>query len=246
MENWVIVGATSAIAESAARIWAERGGSLYLLGRSTSKLDTIAEDLRIRGAAAVHTQAFDACDYSQHEQIMQDAENLLGNVHGILIAHGTLPDQGECAADMNFALQEFAINGTSVMSLVGHAANYFEPKRAGVIAVISSVAGDRGRQSNYLYGSAKAAVTTFLQGVRNRLAACNVHVITIKPGFVDTPMTDGMDKSGLLWAQPETVAEAIVKGIENRVNVLYVPWFWRYIMLIITHIPEFIFKKLSL
>lgn len=246
MENWIVVGASSAIAEAACRLWAERGGSLFLLARSQEKMDALAQDLKVRGAKDVFTQVFDACDMEQHQGLFAEAESKLGNVHGIFVAHGTLPDQAACEQDFALAQREFTTNATSVMSLVTEAANYFQPKRSGTIAVISSVAGDRGRQSNYLYGSAKAAVSTFLQGARNRLAKHNVHVMTIKPGFVDTPMTDGMDKSGFLWAQPDDVAECILNGIDKKRNILYVPWFWRLIMLIISNIPEFIFKKLSL
>lgn len=246
MKNWIVVGACSAIAEATARIWAARGGKLFLLARNQEKLDMLAQDLKVRGAQDVFTKVFDACDYDSHLTLFNEAEAQLGSVDGIFIAHGTLPDQKNCEGDFKLARQEFETNGLSVISLVSEAANYFENKSSGTIAVITSVAGDRGRQSNYVYGSAKAAVTAFLSGVRNRLAKSNVNVLTIKPGFVDTPMTDGMDKSGPLWAQPEDVAMDIVKAIDKKRNVVYVPWFWQMIMLIIRHIPEFIFKKLSL
>ena len=246
MKNWIIVGACSAIAEATARIWAARGGKLYLLARNQEKLDVLAQDLKVRGAQEVFTKVFDACDYDSHLTLFNEAETQLGSVDGIFVAHGTLPDQKACEADFALARKEFDTNGMSVISMVSEAANYFEKKGSGTIAVITSVAGDRGRQSNYLYGSAKAAVSTFLEGVRNRLAGKGVHVVTIKPGFVDTPMTDGMDKSGPLWAQPEEVAMSIVKAIDKERNLVYVPWFWQMIMLIIRHIPEFIFKKLSL
>lgn len=246
MKNWIIVGACSAIAEATARIWAARGGKLYLLARQQDKLDMLAQDLTVRGAQQVETRVFDACDFETHPALFADAVAKLGSIDGIFVAHGTLPDQKACEADFSLARREFDTNGMSVISLVTEAANFFESQGTGTIAVITSVAGDRGRQSNYLYGSAKAAVSTFLAGVRNRLAEKGVHVITIKPGFVDTPMTDGMDKSGPLWAQPEDVAMCIVRAIEKERNVVYVPWFWQIIMLVIRHIPEFIFKKLSL
>lgn len=246
MKNWIIVGACSAIAEATARIWAARGYKLYLLARDQEKLEVLAQDLSVRGAQDVFVSVFDACDYDQHLTLFNDAEQKLGSIDGIFVAHGTLPDQKACEADFTVAKKEFDVNGMSVISLISEAANYFEAKRSGHIAVITSVAGDRGRQSNYLYGSAKAAVTTFLGGVRNRLAKSGVDLTTIKPGFVDTPMTDGMDKSGPLWAQPEDVAMSIVNAVDKKRNVVYVPWFWQMIMLIIRHIPEFIFKKLSL
>lgn len=246
MNNWIVVGACSAIAEATARIWAARGGKLFLLARNQEKLEMLAQDLKVRGAQDVHIKLFDACDYTSHKGLLLEAEQKLGKVDGIFVAHGTLPDQSACEADFSVAEKEFNTNGLSVISLVTEAANYFSAQREGNIAVITSVAGDRGRQSNYLYGSAKASVSTFLEGVRNRLAKQGVNVLTIKPGFVDTPMTDGMDKSGPLWAQPEDVAMSIIKGIDKKRNVIYVPWFWQIIMLIIRHIPEFIFKKLSL
>jgi decaprenylphospho-beta-D-erythro-pentofuranosid-2-ulose 2-reductase len=154
-----------------------------------------------------------------------------------LIAHGTLPDQGACQASFDTARREFEVNALSVLSLLTLAANRFEQQRSGTIAVISSVAGERGRQSNYLYGAAKGAVSLFLQGLRNRLSKSGVQVVTILPGFVDTPMTADFPK-GPLWAQPDAVARDIVRAIEGGRDVLYTPWFWRWIMLIIRTIPE--------
>ena len=142
-------------------------------------------------------------------------------------------------------LQEFQINLVSVVSLLTLLANYFEKQGKGCIAVISSVAGDRGRQSNYIYGAAKGGLTIFLQGLRNRLSKAGVCVLTIKPGFVITPMTENF-KKGFLWAQPQQVAKAIVSAIRRRKNVIYVPWFWRWIMLVIRNIPENVFKRMSL
>ena len=246
MKNWIIVGACSAIAEATARIWAARGGKLFLLARNQEKLDVLAQDLKVRGAQDVYTKVFDACDYEQHLTLFDDAKAQLGSIDGIFIAHGTLPDQKACEADFDLTRREFETNGMSVISLVAAASNYFESAGAGTIAVIASVAGDRGRQSNYVYGSAKAAVSTYLSGARNRLAKKNVQVLTIKPGFVDTPMTDGMDKTGALWAQPDEVAMSIVKAVDKKRNVIYVPWFWQVIMLIIRNIPEMIFKRLNL
>ena len=246
MKNWIIVGACSAIAEATARIWAARGGKLYLLARDQEKLDVLAQDLKVRGAQDVVTKVFDACDYQHPLTLFDDAKAQFGTVDGIFIAHGTLPDQKACEANFDLTRKEFETNGLSVISLVSQASNYFETVGAGTIAVITSVAGDRGRQSNYVYGSAKAAVTTYLSGVRNRLAKKKIQVLTIKPGFVDTPMTDGMDKSGALWAQPEDVAISIVKAIDKKRNVVNVPWFWQIIMMIIRNIPEIIFKRLSL
>jgi len=163
-----------------------------------------------------------------------------------LIAHGTLPDQQACAASAGLTLQEIQTNAISTIALLTHVANYFEQQGSGSIAVISSVAGDRGRQSNYVYGSAKAMVSTFLQGLRNRLQFSGVHVLTIKPGFVDTPMTAHITPKGKLWAQPQDIAKGIVRALNKQQDVVYLPWIWRYIMLIIQHLPEFLFKRLRL
>ena len=156
-----------------------------------------------------------------------------------------MPDQKACESNLDETLQEIQTNALSVISFLTHLANYFESKRRGSLVVISSVAGDRGRQSNYVYGTAKAAVTTFMQGLRNRLDRFNVHVMTVKPGFVDTPMTESFDK-GLLWTQPSHIAEGIINGVRKKKNTVYLPWFWRWIMLVIKLIPEMLFKKLRL
>ena len=170
----------------------------------------------------------------------------LGQIDIALIAHGTLPDQKACEQNVEVALAEFANNGTSVIALLTLLANQFETQRCGSLAVISSVAGDRGRPSNYLYGTAKAAVSTFCEGLRARLFKVGVHLVTIKPGFVDTPMTKGLPLPGPLVAKPEQVAERIVKGIENKANTLYTPGFWALIMFIIRCVPQFVFKRLNL
>ncbi len=246
MKNWIIVGATSAIAESVMRIWASRGYSLFLVARNDKKLEEITQDLRVRGAAKVASFAMDANAYELHGECFDAAVKALGRIDGLFVAHGTLPDQSACEASFNVARAEIETNGLSVISLCTIAANLFEQQGRGDIAVISSVAGDRGRQSNYVYGAAKGMVSIFLQGLRNRLAKKGIHVTTIKPGFVDTPMTSGFDKNGPLWATADQIAEGIVKAIDKRRNVVYLPWFWFIIMNIIRHIPEFVFKKLSL
>jgi short-subunit dehydrogenase len=245
MKRILIIGATSAIAEAAARQWAARGEALFLVGRRQQKLDDIAADLKVRGAAKAGVLALDATDVAAHEAMLAAAVAELGGLDVALIAHGTLPDQKACEASVEKTLQEFDNNGLSVIALCTLLANHFEAQGSGSIAVISSVAGDRGRQSNYVYGAAKGMVTRFLQGLRNRLAKKGVQVLTIKPGFVDTPMTAAFPK-GALWAQPADVARGIVAAIDAGKDEVYLPGFWRLIMLVIRHIPEFIFKKLSL
>jgi short-subunit dehydrogenase len=245
MQKILIIGATSAIAEATARRFAQRGDSLYLLARNGERLDALLADLKLRGAAATAGARFDANDHERHAAVVAQAAEAMGGLDAVLIAHGTLPDQQACQADAALALREIGTNALSVVGLLTHVANRFEAQRGGVIAVIGSVAGDRGRQSNYVYGSAKGMLAIFLQGLRNRLQKAGVHVLTIKPGFVDTPMTAAFPK-GPLWATPEQVAQAIVKAMDRRRNVLYTPFFWWGIMAIIRSIPEAIFKKLSL
>lgn len=242
MRRVLIVGATSAIAEATERRLAAAGARLFLVARNADKLSAIADDLRLRGAAQVETYAMDATDYDRHATAVEAAEKALGGLDTALIAHGSLPDQKACEAAFDLTRREIETNALSVISLLTHLANRFEQQRHGTIAVISSVAGDRGRQSNYVYGTAKGAVTLFLQGLRNRLHRAGVQVITIKPGFVDTPMTAAFAK-GALWASPDVVAKAIVSAIEKGKDVVYTPWFWRPIMGLIRLIPEFLFKR---
>lgn len=246
MQRIVIVGATSAIAHAAARRWAERGAALFLVGRAAARLEANAADLRVRGAAKVAVHAMDATDDAAHVPMLAAAVAALGGVDVALIAHGTLPDQRECEADLDRLRAEIETNGVSVCLLSQLFANHFVAQGAGVLAVIGSVAGDRGRQSNYAYGAAKGLVARFTEGLRNRVAKSGVQVLLIKPGFVDTPMTAEFEKKGLLWAQPEAIAAGILKAIAAKRDVVYLPWFWRWIMLIIRHIPERIFKRLSL
>jgi decaprenylphospho-beta-D-erythro-pentofuranosid-2-ulose 2-reductase len=242
----LIIGATSAIAQSVARIYAEAGARFYLVARDASRLDAVADDLRVRGAAAVECLAADLGEYDRHPEIIAAAFDAYSGLDTVLIAHGVLPDQEQCQASVKETLASMDINFLSAVSLLTPIANRFEENRRGTIAVISSVAGDRGRQSNYIYGAAKSGLDAFLQGLRNRLSKADVHVLTIKPGFVDTPMTAHIPERGALWAQPEDVAQGIVSAIEKQKDVVYLPRFWALIMLIIRSIPERIFKKLSL
>ncbi|MFC5582587.1 SDR family oxidoreductase [Rhodanobacter terrae] len=245
MLNVLIIGATSAIAEATARCYAARGARLFLVARDATRLADIAADLRIRGAIDVGQATLDVNRFDAHAGVLDQAWQLLQSVDVVLIAHGTLPDQGACESSVKTALTEFATNGTSTIALMTALAPRLEAQRCGVLAIISSVAGDRGRQSNYLYGAAKAAVSTFASGMRQRLAKVGVSVLTIKPGFVDTPMTRDFRK-GALWATPDAVARGIVHAADRSRSVVYLPWFWWPIMLIIRHIPEFIFKRIRL
>lgn len=245
MQKILIIGAASAIAEATARRFAQTGAHLYLLARNQERLESLASDLKIRGAASVGYATFDANDFDLHASVLEDAIKELGGIDVALIAHGTLGDQKACEKSFVLMLQELNTNAISVISLLTHLANRLEIQRHGTIAVISSVAGDRGRQSNYVYGAAKGAISIFLQGLRNRLYKSGVHVLTIKPGFVDTPMTAAF-KKGLLWAKPDAIAQSIFTSIERKRDEIYAPFFWRYIMAIIRSVPEKLFKRLSL
>jgi short-subunit dehydrogenase len=245
MRRILIVGATSAIAEATAREFARRGDAFYLAGRDPRRLQAIADDLKVRGAQAVAIGAFDARSLAGYPALVDAAEQALGGLDTALIAHGTLSDQAACEASVEQMAEEFAINALSVMGLCTVLGNRFAARGAGVIAVISSVAGDRGRQSNYVYGAAKAAVTAFTSGLRQRLHPKGVRVVTVKPGFVDTPMTAAFPK-GPLWASPASVGRSIARAMIRGTPVLYVPWFWRPIMAIIKAIPEFVFRGLRL
>ena len=239
------MGATSAIAEATAREFAQRGDALFLVARSAERLQAIADDLRLRGASSVETLVLDARELAAYPALLDDAMHRLGGLDHALIAHGTLSDQAACEKSVDVMISEFQLNALSHMALCTELANRFEAQGRGVIAVISSVAGDRGRQSNYVYGAAKAAVTAFTSGLRQRLHAKGVSVLTIKPGFVDTPMTAAFRK-GPLWATPATVATQIHAAMTRGTAVLYTPWFWRGIMAVIKAIPETLFRRLTL
>ena len=240
----LIIGATSAIAHETAKCFARDGAELFLVARSAEKLTTVADDLKVRGAQRIETFVLDANELEQHTALLEEAIRSLNGLDMLLIAHGTLGDQQLCEKSVEQTLKELSTNALSVISLLTLSANYFEQQRRGCIAVISSVAGDRGRQSNYVYGTAKAAVSTFMQGLRNRLAKSGVAVLTIKPGFVDTPMTADKPK-GLLFAQPGSVGQGIYTAMLQGKDVIYLPWFWRPIMFVVRSIPERIFKQLS-
>jgi len=245
MQKILIIGATSAIAEACAKRFAAQGHSLFLLARNTERLESLAQDLRVRGAKAVHCATFEASALDSHQALLEQVKTELNGLDRVLIAHGTLSDQQTCEQSVELTLQELQTNALSVIALLTRLADHFEEQRHGCIAVISSVAGDRGRQSNYIYGTAKGALSIFLQGLRNRLQKSDVQVLTIKPGFVDTPMTASFPK-GPLWASPEKVALDIDKAIEKKKDVLYTPGFWMLIMFVIRSVPETLFKRLSL
>lgn len=243
MQRILIIGATSAIAEATARLYAARGAQVHLVGRQHARLSTIADDLRVRGGKA----SVGIMDVNQtpeiHAVALDAAWQALGEVDIVLIAHGTLPDQAACESSAALSLAEFGTNGTSTIALCVALAQRLKP--GATLAVISSVAGDRGRASNYLYGSAKAAVSTFLSGLGQHLRPRGVNVLTIKPGFVDTPMTAAF-KKGPLWASPTKVAAGIVRAIDRGNASTYLPGFWWLIMFIVRSIPESVFRRMRM
>lgn len=246
MKHVLIFGATSAMAEQAARCWAADRATLFLVARSASKLEAIQADLQVRGAERVGTLVADLNAQDLHASHFETAASFFTREPDIvLVAHGILGDQEAEQIEMNLAMQNLSTNFLSAASLATHAARVMEQAGRGTITVISSVAGDRGRQSNYVYGSAKAGLNAFLSGLRNRLYPKGIKVVTIKPGFVDTPMTAHLPK-GPLFASAEKAGRLIYRHSERGTAIAYVPWFWRFIMLIIRHIPETVFKRLSL
>ncbi|MGH9317106.1 MAG: SDR family oxidoreductase [Thermoanaerobaculia bacterium] len=242
----LILGATSTIARALAGEFGRRGFDLLLAGRDPEELDALAADLRLRCGVKTQTQPFDALALDTHGAFVEDCRKASKDtLAGAALCFGYLGDQTAGEKDPQEARRILDTNLLGAVSVLGLLANHFEAKRGGFLCALSSVAGDRGRQSNYIYGAAKAGLTVFLQGLRNRLFASGVAVVTIKAGFVDTPMTYG--RPGLfLVASPEKAARQIVKAALDGRDESYVPGFWRPVMFLIRSIPERIFKRMRL
>ena len=240
-----ILGATSTIAISVARLYAEQGCELLLVARSQDKLEQTKQDLLARGAAAVEVRQIDLANEKNKLEKFQEMITAMNGFDVLLLAYGKLSDQDSCMTDLEALKEDMNTNLVSAMEWLTCGANHIENAKQGCLAVISSVAGDRGRRSNYVYGSAKSSLSTFAQGLQHRLSVANGHVTLIKPGFVDTAMTSHLPKNGL-WAKPDQVAKDIVKGIQKKKTVVFTPWFWRFIMLIIIHLPEKIFRRINI
>ncbi len=244
-KNILIVGATSAIAKAIIKQYAQDNHRLYLLARNAQRLNALSQDLKLRTQADIYADMLDANDFSRHAEVINTAVKHMGGIDQIIIAHGSLPKQKEIEDNFAKIQEEINTNFLSAVSLLTHVVPHMQAKKSGSIIVISSVAGDRGRQDNYIYGSAKSALSVYLQGLRNRLYKEGISVLTVKPGFVDTPMTAELKKN-LLFAKPLKVAQSIIKANNKKKDVLYTPFFWRPIMQIIRLIPEKIFKRLSI
>ncbi len=243
-QSWLILGASSSMARAFARAVAERGADVFLAGRDMDDLHRIADDCRLRGAPNAEALKFDA----RKPGTFDDINDRLAKQDGILnvaVFVGSMPEQ--TAIDADPAL----IDGTVTDSFTGPArflqgfVPLMEERGGGTVIGISSVAGDRGRIGNYVYGAAKAGFATYLSGLRNRLTRAGGHVVTVKPGFVDTAMTWGLPGMFLV-ASPESVARDLLRATDKRRDVIYTPFFWRWIMLIIRSIPERMFKKMSI
>jgi short-subunit dehydrogenase len=242
-EHFLILGATSGMAKAIARGLAQEGHSLTLAGRSAESLETLAGDIALRSNVRPRTLLFDAADFASHETLVADH---CRDVSGVVCAVGYLGNQDTAQTDFTEFKTITDANYLGPASILSRLAEQMERNGRGVIIGISSVAGDRGRASNYAYGAAKAGFTAFLSGLRNRLASKGVHVMTVKPGFVDTPMTADMDLPNALTAKPEAVADRVIKAIKRKKDVVYVKPVWRLIMCVIIHIPERLFKRMSL
>ena len=242
MSSLVVFGATSAIAQAYLNRVSKRYDSITVVARNEKHLAQVVAHLQVISRATVSSLLWDLADEKSHSELLQKIDSKMETV---LICYGELGNQEKCIQDTEYARQQFRLNGTSVISLSAQVAKVLIRQQSGVLAVVGSVAGDRGRSSNYYYGAAKAAVDAFLSGLRADVLRAGVRVVTVKPGFVDTPMTRDF-KKGLLWAKPEKVAIDMDRAISGHAEILYTPWFWRYVMLIIKCLPEKVFKRLSI
>lgn len=242
-ENVLILGATSDMAVAIARQLATEGYSITLAGRSKERLEALESDLRVRHKIMVSSAVFDALDFNSHQKFY---DSLSEKPDIVICVFGFLGDQQQAQTDWNHCADIIHSNYTGAVSILNVVATDFERRKKGMIVGISSVAGERGRQSNYIYGSAKAAFTAYLSGLRNRMFQHGVHVMTVKPGFVKTKMIEGLTTPGPLTASPKAVATRVSKAMRKKKNVMYVLPVWSMIMLIIRMIPEGIFKKLKL
>ena len=243
----IVLGALSAIGEATARLYAAEGARLVVAGRNQTRLGQVADDLKARGAGECRTWPIDLATADAAAEFAGMVAALGGRVDAVLLIYGVLGDQRMAERDPAHLRNVVAVNFASAAEWAVAAANQLEKQGAGTLVAISSVAGDRGRQSNYVYGAAKAGLTTLVEGIAHRLAPSGAHAVVLKVGFVDTPMTAHIEKGGPLWAKPGQIAR-IVKAVADRPGrvVVYAPWFWRWIMLIVRAVPTAVFHKTKL
>jgi decaprenylphospho-beta-D-erythro-pentofuranosid-2-ulose 2-reductase len=244
MNRVLILGATSPIARALALRFASDGARLFLAARNADEARRVAEDVGARAGVTAVSGTFDASDFASHDEFIRHAATELGGLDGVVVCFGTLGDEDAAQTDPSEALATIHQNFTGAVSLITLAARHLEQQRSGFIIVIGSVAGERGRKKNYVYGAAKGALATFAQGLRGRLAGSGVHVMTVKLGTVDTRMTWGRE-GALLTIAPAKAADLIYRAYRKRAEVVYVPWFWRFIMGAVRMIPEKRFKRVS-
>lgn len=244
-----ILGALSGVAEATARRLAADGASVALVGRRSEELAALADDLKVRGAAKVSTHIVDLVDEMDKPARLAEIQDALGGLDAILLFYGVLGDQAKADTDPGEAHRIISINFTSAAEWITIGATALRSSEASrpVLVAVSSVAGDRGRRSNYVYGAAKGGLSIFMQGLAHRLAAQGrVRAVVVKLGFVKTAMTAHLDPSGPLWAEPDDAAAAIIRAMQTGGPIAYAPWFWRWIMLAIRVTPAPIFNKVNL
>ncbi len=245
MKHIIILGATSGISQAVAKKLIAEDVCFHLVARNEEKLNIVAADLVSRGCNSVKSYLLDFNNMSRHAEVVKQISSNAEVIDTLFVCFGIMHSQQDCENDVSKTIEQLNSNYTSAVSLLVLFSQAMAKQNSGNIAVVTSVAGDRGRKSNFIYGSAKAGLGIFLEGLRYKLYEQGINVLTIKPGFVDSPMTVDI-KKGALWATTEQVAKHIVKGIEKNKSVIYVPPFWFLIMVIIKLIPAFIFRKLNI
>ena len=239
----LIIGAKSDIAKSLAEVYAKNNYNLYLAGRNIDEIEEFSNTLKEKNKIEIKLKEFDIVKFNLHEEFYK---SLKERPFGVILVAGFNPEQKEAELNWKISLRSINVNYVGPISILNIAANEMEKNQKGFIVGISSAAGDRGRQKNYIYGSSKAGLSTYLSGLRNRLFKKGVHVLTVKPGFVETKMTEGLNLPKKLTAQPSDVALDIFSAQQKKKDILYTKWIWRFIMFFVKNIPEFIFKKTNI
>lgn len=241
----LVFGATSAICHELLKLYAVQQGHFFLVARNEGKLSAVADDLAVRGGRMAGSASYDFNDWEKHQGVVDQASSCLGNIDVVIVAHGSLPDQAECEDSSAAVKACMDDNFTSAALIVQCCARLLAQQGQGTLAVLSSVAGDRGRKSNYVYGAAKAGIDALLQGLRGRFSDTGVNIVNIKPGMVVSPMTADMEH-GMLWATPEAIAPRIHSAISGGRAIYYVPGYWRIIMFIIRALPTRLLARLPI